>query len=119
MGNSSAREQAIQPEDLARLFILRANAGDADGVAALYEPDAILASPGGGTVVGRAAIRDFYARFLSSGRSFQGDPPSTLRCGNVALLSTRGAMGRVTAEVARQQSDGSWLWVIVQPSIAE
>jgi ketosteroid isomerase-like protein len=119
MDNSGAPEQAMQPEDLARLFIARANAGDADSVVALYEPDAILALPGGGTAGGRAAIREFYARFLSSGRSFQGDPQPALRCGNVALLSTRAAMGRVTAEVARQQPDGSWLWVIVQPSIAE
>ena len=33
-----AQEKARQPEDLTRLFVNRANAGDAAGIAALYEP---------------------------------------------------------------------------------
>jgi len=32
------RERATEPEDLGRLFLERANAGDVDGVTALYEP---------------------------------------------------------------------------------
>ena len=34
---------ARTPEDLTRLFVERANAGDADGLAALYAPDAVMA----------------------------------------------------------------------------
>lgn len=34
------REKAREPEDLTRLFVERSNAGDAEGVAELYEPDA-------------------------------------------------------------------------------
>ena len=40
-------EVAHDPEDLARLFLARANAGDAEGLAALYEPDAVLVGPDG------------------------------------------------------------------------
>jgi hypothetical protein len=40
------RERAGEPEDLGRMFLERASAGDVDGVVALYEPTAVLASPG-------------------------------------------------------------------------
>jgi hypothetical protein len=32
--------------------------------------------------------------------------------GDLALTSTRSPDGTVTAEVARRQADGTWLWVI-------
>jgi len=47
MDNGEAAERARQPEDLDRLFLERANAGDVDGVVDLYEPDAVLAFPPG------------------------------------------------------------------------
>jgi hypothetical protein len=54
-----------KPEDLARLFLDRANAGDVDGVVALYETGAGLAFPSGETAVGTKAIREVYERFLA------------------------------------------------------
>jgi hypothetical protein len=39
-------------------------------------------------------------------------------CGDIALTSTRLPDGTVTAEVARRQSDGTWLWVIDRFSIS-
>ena len=44
---SDTTERAASPEDLTRLFVDRANAGDADGLADLYEPDAVMAYPPG------------------------------------------------------------------------
>jgi hypothetical protein len=61
---------AAQPEDLDRLFLERANAGDVDGVVALYEPDAVLAFPPGQFTVGTAAIRAVYADLLASRPKF-------------------------------------------------
>jgi hypothetical protein len=43
--------------------------------------------------------------------------PAMLR-ETLALTSTRLPNGIVTAEVARKQSDGTWLWLIDQPSIS-
>ncbi len=37
--------------------------------------------------------------------------------GDLALTSTRLAGGSATAEVARRQPDGSWLWIIDQPNV--
>jgi hypothetical protein len=40
-----ARRRAFDADDLGRFFIEPANAGDVDGVVALYEPTAAVASP--------------------------------------------------------------------------
>jgi hypothetical protein len=47
MTASQERKPAMQPEDLATFFLERANAGDVEGLVALYEPDAVLAFPPG------------------------------------------------------------------------
>ncbi len=51
-----ANPTALKPEDLTRLFVERANAGDAAGIAALYEEQAVMAYPPGSQTVGRDAI---------------------------------------------------------------
>jgi len=43
---------ALEPEDLDRYLMERANAGDVEGVVALYEPAAVLAFPVGHVTVG-------------------------------------------------------------------
>jgi len=49
--------QATEPEDVTRLVTERLNAGDAAGVAALCEPQAVLAYPVDQPTSGRDAIR--------------------------------------------------------------
>lgn len=111
-------EPARSPEDLNRFFVERTNARDLDGLVALYEDDAILAFPIGAETRGRVAIRDALAGFLASDPTLpQGDYRPALVWGDLALTSTRGGSGGVTAEVARRQQDGSWRWVIDQPNI--
>lgn len=118
MTDRAVREHATRPEDLGRLFLERANAGDVDGLVALYEPGAVLAFPAGQIAAGHQAIRAVYERMLSGRPKFAaGEPQPTLRNGELALTSTRLAGNRVTAEVSRRQPDGSWLWVIDQPAV--
>ena len=113
----STSESARTPEDITRLFVERSNAGDADGVAALYEEEAVLAYPPGQVTVGRAAIRDLWAAVLEHKPTFTPEEPlPTLVCGDIALTSTpphddAGAR----AQVVRRQADGSWLRIIDQP----
>jgi ketosteroid isomerase-like protein len=49
----SGAAKAAEPEDVTRLVAERLNAGDAAGVAALYEPDAVLAYPADRPTTGR------------------------------------------------------------------
>src|ERR1700736_5638362 len=58
--NPVSREFALDPQDLARLLVSRANADDVEGMVALYEPDAARACGGGRIAVGTDAIRKFY-----------------------------------------------------------
>jgi ketosteroid isomerase-like protein len=116
MGGNTERKRAERPEDLGRLFVERANAGDLEGLVALYEPDAVLAFPRGKLTTGRAAIRREYERFLAGRPTLDGESQRGLCFGGLALTSTRFT-GGVTAEVARRQPDGTWLWVIDQPNV--
>jgi ketosteroid isomerase-like protein len=119
MGKPADREVARDPQDLARLLVSRQRAGDADGMAALYALDAVLDCGSGTLARGRDAIRAFYAGVVASGRKFElGDQRPAILNGDVALTSTRLPNGVVTAEIARRQTDGTWLWVIDQPAIA-
>jgi uncharacterized protein (TIGR02246 family) len=108
---------AYEPEDLARLFVERANAGDAKGLAELYETDAVLAYPPGSQTVGRDAIRTVFEQMLRQAVRFElEDALPTVRHGDLALTATRpadGTGGRV--QVARRQSDGTWLRIIDRP----
>ena len=115
-----AREAALDPEHLPGFFVARANAGDVEGLVALYEPDTVLAGPEGRTLGGTEAIRSFYAALLADRPRFEPreQMPALLR-GDLALTSSRLTDGTVRAEVARRQADGTWLWAVDQPAIVK
>jgi uncharacterized protein (TIGR02246 family) len=108
---------AHRPEDLTRLFVEAANAGDAAGIAALYEPEAVMAYPPGSQTVGRDAIRELWEKVLANGPHFEPEAPlPTLVSGDIALTSTPPKDGAgARAQVVRRQPDGTWLRLIDQP----
>ena len=113
-------ETAVTPDDLTRLFVARANAGDAAGIAALYEPEAVMAYPPGEVTVGRDAIRALWEQVLAKApAAFEPEAPlATLVSGDIALTSTIARDGTgVRAQVARRQADGTWLRLLDQPEI--
>jgi uncharacterized protein (TIGR02246 family) len=110
-------EVAQEPEDLTRLFVERANDGDAAGIAALYEEEAVMAYPPGEVTVGRDAIQALWEKVLAKGPHFEPESPlPTLVSGDIALTSTppRDDAG-ARAQVVRRQADGSWLRLLDQP----
>jgi ketosteroid isomerase-like protein len=115
------RAFAAEPNDLERLFVARANAGDVDGLVALYEPDAVLmTSPCRHVAAGKREIRAAFERLLAERSRFVlGEQQAQLVSGDVALTTTRLADGDITVEVARRQTDGTWLWVIDRFNILE
>lgn len=110
-------EKAMRPEDITRLFVERSNAGDAAGVAALYEENAVLAYPPGSVTVGREAIRALWEKVLANRPRFEPEEPlPTLVSGDIALTSTPPRTAPAArAQVVRRQPDGSWLRVLDQP----
>jgi uncharacterized protein (TIGR02246 family) len=117
-GMSTTREKATTPEELARLFVERANARDADGLAALYAEDAVMGFPPGQQTVGRAAIKAVLEQMLEHAPlPFPVEQPlPTLVHGDLALTATKpadGSGGR--AQVAQRQPDGSWLRILDRP----
>jgi len=123
--------RAMQPEDLNRLFEERTNAGDVEGLVALYKPNATLAFPPGQITNGSEAIRQVFEQVLAGKPSLAAIQRPTVRMGDLALTSVTWSMtmagpdGQPTAidgtsaEVVRRQPDGTWLRVIDQPSAVE
>ncbi|KUF15179.1 YybH family protein [Streptomyces silvensis] len=115
----TTNKAATEPNDLGRYFIERANAGDVDGLVALYEPDAVLAFPPGHIATGHAEIRKVYEQFvaaapvLSPGRQHL----ALVNGGDVAITAASLTNGDVTVEIARRQPDGTWLWAVDQPAL--
>ncbi|NNN01976.1 MAG: SnoaL-like domain-containing protein [Acidimicrobiaceae bacterium] len=114
----SSDEYAKEPEDVARLIIKRLNEGDADGVAALYEPNAVLAYPIDQPTTGREAIREIYQEMVNAGVKFGNESSLPIvQFENLALTSTQSADNTgVRVQVVRRQVDGSWLRIIDRPA---
>jgi uncharacterized protein (TIGR02246 family) len=115
------QKTARTPEDLTRLFVERANAGDAAGIANLYQVDAVMAYPPGDRTVGRDAIQALWEKVLAHRPRFEPETPlPTLVHGDVALTSTVARDGAgARAQVARRQPDGTWLRVLDQPEFVQ
>ena len=119
---------ARAPEDMAGLLVELFNAGDLDGIAALYEPKALMVAEPGRVVSGQAQIRDVYEKFMAGKGQLAITPRQVLVLeGDVALLydswqitgtnpdgSPMSASGS-SAMVLRRQPDGTWLYVVDDP----
>ena len=116
------QEQARQPEDLTRLFVERATAGDAAGIAALYETGAVMAYPPGAQTTGREAIRALWEKVVAKANAPRFEPESplpTLVSDGIALTATVARDGTgVRVQVARRQPDGTWLRLLDQPELS-
>jgi uncharacterized protein (TIGR02246 family) len=98
------------------------NDQDLDGLVALYAPDATLIGLDGNTVTGTEAIREQYAAVLEMKGRITVRSRFATAAGDLAVLSNEWTltvgdetMSAITAEVARREPDGSWLYVIDAP----
>ena len=115
------------PEDCDRLFAEHLNAGDAAGVAALYEAQGALVMEGTGVVTGHAAIREAIQTFVNMRPTLRMNVTKVVRSGDVAVLyndwtlTAKGPDGALiedkgkAIEIVRQQADGTWRFVIDDP----
>jgi ketosteroid isomerase-like protein len=98
-------ERAKQPEDLTRLFVERANDGDAAGVAARYEDGAVMAYPPGAVTVSREAIQALWENILAGAPHFEQETPLPTLITSTPPRDGAGAR----AQVVRMQRDCTWL----------
>ena len=98
------------------------NNQDLDALMALYAPDASMVVLDGSTVTGTEAIREQWVAVLEMKGRMTLRSRYAIEAGDLAILSnewtlTAGAqsLSGVTAEVARRQPDGGWLYVIDHP----
>jgi uncharacterized protein (TIGR02246 family) len=115
------------PEALMRTFSDRLNAGDLDGLVALYEPDAVFEAQPGVVVHGRAAIRDALGQLLSLHPTITAETVQVLVGGDVALVVNQWELTGTAADgtavhqsgrssdVVRRQPDGRWMVVVDKP----
>jgi uncharacterized protein (TIGR02246 family) len=114
--------RGVNLEDIHPLVEARHNSQDLDGLMALYAPDAHMVILDGSTVTGLDAIRQQWAEILAMNGQMTLRSRYAIEAGDLAVLSnewtlTAGGetMAAVTAEVARRQPDGGWLYVIDHP----
>lgn len=115
---------ATSPEQIHRLFETAFNAADLDALLDLYEPGAALIPQPGVVVKGKDEIGPALQQFLDLGGTIELDTKAVVEVDDLAYLTNRWSltgtgpdgdslqMGAVTAEVARRQADGTWLYAI-------
>src|SRR5437867_11094117 len=118
---------ARTPDELDTLFAKALNAGDLDGLMALYEPQAAVMPSPGNVVVGAAAIREALAGFVAGKPSMKLTARTLAQTGDLALVSAEwqlamtgpdgkpATMNARSVEVARRQPGGHWLFAIDFP----
>ncbi|WP_413804845.1 nuclear transport factor 2 family protein [Streptomyces sp. OE57] len=117
---------AETPDQLARLFLERFQAGDVDGLIALYEPSGILGRLGDDPATGHEAIRAELRRLIDDKVAIDLSIRSVRETGGLALVSHTATITRRdgaatvvdTTEVTRRQADGRWLYAIDDPFFA-
>ena len=120
--------RATTPEHCDELFTRFANAGDLEGLVALYEPEACLAQPQGPPACGTAAVRESLAGFLATQPELEMKVVRALRAGDdlAVLYSDYRVRAVGQAEplagrsmiVVRRRPDGSWRILVDAPYVS-
>ena len=113
------------PKEIHPAFEAAFNRPDLDGLMALYAPDAAMFRADGSLATGLDAIRQELSGVLGTNGQMSMRSRYVYEAGDLAMLScewtlTAGdqTMSAVSAEVARRQPDGGWLYVVDHPFAA-
>ena len=105
------------PDQIFREFVKRANAGDVDGLVALYREDAKVYFSPEKASNGHEEIRAAIVKMLEIRASLSDKGQrKTIIVGDLAMTSAFSAGKAFTAEVAQRQPDGTWLWLLDHPN---
>ncbi len=116
--------KVMEPQDINAAFEEAYNSGEIERLMALYEPDAMMAPSPGKRAVGKTAIREVLMRLLATDGQMTCRNLYCMRVDRIALLQAEWKLSGIrpdgkpveissrTAEVVRQQDDGSWRYII-------
>jgi len=116
--------KVMEPQNMNAAFEEAYNAGDIEPLMALYEQDAVMAPSPGKRAVGHFAIREVLLRLLAIKGRITCRNLYCIRVDRIALLQAEWKLAGIrpdgkpvdmssrTAEVVRQQEDGSWRYII-------
>ena len=119
---------AHKPEDCDLLVAEYINTGNVEAAVALYEPTATFVTGPGKTVTGHDAIRALMTEMMAGKPHVEMKVPICVVSGELALLvsdytvTTTGPDGKPSSmsargtEVVRRQADGTWLFIIDNPT---
>lgn len=121
---------AHKPEECDLLLIKALEKGDLDAAVALYEPNANFVVSADQVVTGHAAIREVMQSFIAAKATFHIDAVTAVPShdGSIAVTRVKGSStspgpdGKPvttpihSVEVVRKQADGTWLFIIDDPS---
>ena len=121
---------ARKPEECDLLLLKALEQGDLDAAVALYEPNANFVVSTDQVVSGHAAIREVMQGFIAAKATFNIDAVTAVPSadGSVSVTRVKGSStspgpdGKPvttplhSVEVVRKQSDGTWLFIVDDPS---
>ena len=112
---------AQRPEDLHLLFVDGVNRKDVDALLALYEPDSMTIGLDGARLGDHASLRAMLAGFVGAVDRIEGETRKLVVHGDYALMSASfravgGEIAGVSGEVARRRPDGTWRFLIDDPT---
>lgn len=119
---------ARTPEAVHTLWLAAVNAGDIEALMPLYEPEATVVFGPGQVATGLAAIRAGNEGLLALRPHFALQIGQVLQADNLALLlspwtmtgtmpdGTPLSLRGTTSDVVRRQPDGSWRFIIDNPT---
>jgi uncharacterized protein (TIGR02246 family) len=117
-----------EPRDWPRAFTERVNAGDVDGILALYDPDARFVTPAGEILVGHEQLRRVLGGLVAAPARMESRVVQAIATADVAILYTdfhvtsvdasgaTQALDQQAIEVLRRQPDGTWRLVVGDPN---
>ena len=119
--------KAESPAQMNGIFAAAFNSGAVENLLALYEPQAVLITQAGESLIGLEAIKSELQNLLKLGGEMTSENQYAFQMENIALLRAKFVLKTTTpkgdpleitgntSEVVRQQSDGRWLYIIDHP----
>lgn len=112
---------AQHPQDLHTLFLDGVNRRDVDALLDLYETGALTVGLDGTRHADLASLRGMLEAFVRQVERLEGETRKLVVHGDLALMSASfrtpgGGPAGASGEVARRQPDGSWRFLIDDPT---